>query len=96
MATRENEFVGDINEYLETVLKPAYTEVRRVESTLRAVLVELKLRAERGDGAADRIRTWLIEAIATCSMSVPDGLDETGTGRAMLAKLDGESAEEPE
>jgi hypothetical protein len=95
MASREDPFVGAVTEYLSEVLRPAYTEVRRCESVLRAVLVELKLRSERGDEAADRLRSWIIEAIAACSKSVPDELDREGTGRALLAKLD-DDAGEPE
>jgi hypothetical protein len=95
MPTREDQFTGAVNEYLETVLAPAYAEVRRCESVLRACLTELHLRAERGDEAAGRIRAWLIEQIATCSRAVPDELDREGAGRKLLATLDSDSAGEP-
>jgi hypothetical protein len=88
MSRGQNQFVGDVTAYLATVLRPAYVEVRRVESVLRAVLVELHLREERGDENAAHIRSWLSGQIAATSKSVPDPMDETGEGRAMQAKLD--------
>jgi hypothetical protein len=94
MPRGENQFVGAVNEYLAEVLAPSYAAVRRAEATLRAVLAELKLRADRGAGAADRVRTWLVEAIAATSAAVPDELDSDGAGRKLLSKLDAESAEE--
>jgi hypothetical protein len=95
MATRENEFVGDVTAYLATVLRPAYVEVRRVESVLRAILVELALREQRGDEHVGHIRSWLSGQIAATSKSVPDPMDEAGTGRKLLARLDDDSAGEP-
>jgi hypothetical protein len=96
MPRGENEFAGAINEYLAEVLRPAYAEVRRCESVLRAVLVELHLREQRGDETAGRNRAWIIERIAATSAAVPDELDREGVGRALPATLDDDSAGERE
>ena len=88
MPRGEKQFVGAVTEYLGEVLRPAYVEVRRAESVLRAVLTELALREQAGDSNAGHIRSWLSGQIAATSKSVPDPMDEDGHGRRLLGLLD--------